>query len=75
MEYINENMKNRSGCQLSQWELFLKDLCHDLEIYKDSYIKLEKLMKQKETQHQNYVGLYNFLFCNFLIFFNIYSNY
>lgn len=49
-------MKNQPGSHLSQWELFLKDLYHDLQTYKDAHLRLEKLMKQKEAQHQNYVS-------------------
>ncbi len=58
LEYISEQMRTSAGSQLSQWELFLKDLYHDLMTYKEAYQKLEKLMKQKEIQHQNYVGSY-----------------
>lgn len=56
-------MKDKAGSQLSQWELFIKDLQHDLQTYKDSYVQLEKLIKQKDTQHQNYVRIY--LWCSF----------
>lgn len=50
-------MRERTGCQLPHWEMFLKDLHHDLQTYKENHIKLEKLMKQKDVQHQNYVSV------------------
>lgn len=55
LEYICEQIKDGSTCQLSQWEIFLKDLNQDLQTYKAAHQKLEKLLKQKDSQHQSYV--------------------
>lgn len=57
LEYISEQIRDGSTCQLSHWEVFLKALNQDLQTYKHAYQKLEKLMKQKELQHQSYVRI------------------
>ncbi|XP_065223570.1 EF-hand calcium-binding domain-containing protein 4A-like [Planococcus citri] len=55
LEYITEQIKNGTTCDISHWEVFLRDLNHDLQTYKNANHKLEKLIRQKDSQHQLYV--------------------
>lgn len=55
LEFICDQMRDGNPCELSQWEVFLRDLKEDLQTYKQTYMKLERMMKDKEYQHQNYV--------------------
>lgn len=57
MEYITERVKDGTACDFSLWESFLRDLNHDLQTYKNTNHKLEQFIRQKDSQHQSYVGL------------------